>query len=84
MLTRKMTTPTIHVGARPSRQLAAQYWPHRCSTMKMKKSCTLQKWRLLTKRPVVETCHHVGPKNASTTPLRTTQTRAAMVTTPKT
>jgi len=49
MLIRKMTTPIIHVGARPSRQPAAQYCPQRWSTMKMKKSCTLQKCRLLTK-----------------------------------
>ena len=84
MLTRKMTTPAIQVFARPSRQPAAKYWPHRCRTMKTKKSWTLQKWRPLKKRPTLLTCHHCGPKKARTIPLRITQTSAAIVTTPKT
>ena len=79
-----MTTPIIQVAARPSRQPAMKYWPQRCSTMKMKNSCTDQKWRLLKNRPRLETCHHCGPMNESTTPLTTTHTSAAMVMTPKT
>src|SRR5487761_1243999 len=52
--------------------------------MEMKNSCTDQKWRLLKNLPTLETCHHCGPKNESTTPLTITQTSAAIVTTPKT
>ena len=84
MLIPKMTTPMAQVAARPWRQPAMKYWPHRCRTMKMKNSCTDQKWRLLKKRPTLESCHHCGPMNASTTPLATTHTRAAIVITPKT
>ncbi len=84
MLTEKITTPTIQVGARPSRQPAAKYRPQRWSTMKTKKTWTAQKWRLFTKCPTPDTCHHPGPKNASTTPLPTVQTSAAIATTPKT
>src|ERR1019366_2301058 len=84
MLTRKSTTPTIHVLARPSRQPAPQYWPQRCSTMKMKNICTDQKWMLLKKWPRSEVCHQAAPMKARTVPLTSTQTRAAMVTTPKT
>ena len=84
MLTPKMITPIIHVTARPSRQPAMKYWPQRCSTMKMKNSWTDQKWRLLKKRPTLESCHHCGPMNERTTPLAITQNRAAIVTTPNT
>ena len=70
--------------ARPSRQPAAQYWPHRCSTMKMKNIWTDQKWTLLKNRPRSEICHQADPIRARTLPLPTTQTSAAMVTTPKT
>src|SRR5437879_498101 len=84
MLTANVTAPIIQVGARPSRQLAMKYCPQRCRTMKMKNTCTLQKWRLLKKRPGLERCHHWGPKSARMVPLRMTQTSAAIVTTPKT
>src|ERR1035437_1553263 len=79
-----MTTPTSHVVARPSRQEAMKYWPHRWSTTKTKKSWTLQKWMLLTKRPTPETWNQPGPKKASTMPLPITQMRAVIDTTPKT
>jgi hypothetical protein len=52
--------------------------------MKMKNIWTDQKWMLLKKWPIEDTCHQADPKKASTTPLSTTQNRAAMVTTPKT
>src|SRR5580704_460041 len=39
---------------------------------------------LLKKCPIDDTCHHSDPKNASTTPLSTTQNSAAIVTTPNT
>src|SRR6202022_3658745 len=52
--------------------------------MKTKNTWTLQKWRLLKKRPTLDRCHHWGPNAANTTPLSTTQTSAAMGTTPKT
>jgi hypothetical protein len=42
MLTPKITTPIIQVAARPLRQPAMKYWPHRCRIMKKKKSCTDQ------------------------------------------
>ena len=84
MLTAKVTTPIIQVGARPSRQLAMKYCPHKCRTMNTKNTWTLQKCRLLKKRPARDRCHHWGPKRASITPLATTQARAAIVTTPKT
>ena len=80
----KMTTPIIQVVARPARQLAMKYWPQRCSTMKTKKSWTLQKCRLLKNRPAAEKCHQSGPARARMTPLKTVSTRAAIVTTPKT
>ena len=51
MLTAKITTPTIQVDARPSRQPAMKYWPHRCSTMNTKKTWTDQRCKLFTKRP---------------------------------
>jgi hypothetical protein len=50
----------------------------------MKNIWTDQKWVLLKKWPTDDTCHHADPKNASTTPLITSQKSAAMVTTPKT
>src|SRR5579863_3992926 len=84
MLIEKITTPTIHVFALPSRHPAPQNCPHRCSTMKMKNIWTDQKWTLLKKWPIEDTCHHADPKNARTTPLSTTQKSAAMVTTPNT
>ena len=84
IITSQITTPTIQVGARPSRQLAMKYCPQRCSTMKMKSACTLQKWTLLTNRPSPVTCHHWGPKKARITPLNITQAKDAMVATPKT
>src|SRR5581483_1064798 len=65
----KMTTPIIHVAARPCRQLAMKYWPQRRRTIAKKNSCTDQKWRLLKNRPRLESCHHCGPMNASTIPL---------------
>jgi hypothetical protein len=52
--------------------------------MKMKNSCTLQKCKLLKKRPIPETCHHWGPNIERMIPLITTQTRATRVMTPKT
>jgi ABC-type branched-subunit amino acid transport system ATPase component len=61
-----------------------KYWPQRWSTMKIKKTWTDQRCRLLTKRPTPSSCHHCGPKKASTTPLAMTQMRPAMATTPKT
>ena len=84
MLMPKMTTPIIQVAALPWRHPAMKYWPHKCRTMKMKNSCTDQKWRLLKNRPTLESCHHWGPKKDSTTPLTMTHPRAAIVTTPKT
>src|ERR1017187_4498151 len=82
-LIEKITTPTIHVFALPSRQPAPQNCPQRCSTMKMKNIWTDQKWVLLKKWPTDDTCHQADPKKASTTPLITSQNSAAMVTTPK-
>ena len=52
--------------------------------MKMKNIWTDQKWMLLKKWPRLEVCHQAEPIRASTQPLTTTQTRAAMVTTPNT
>src|SRR5215469_8291175 len=84
MLTRNTTAPTIQVAARPSRHPAPQNWTQRCSTMKMKNICTDQKCTLLKNRPSGDTCHQAEPMNASTMPLMTTHTSAAMVTTPNT
>ena len=41
--------------------------------MKTKNICTDQKWSAFTKWPTFETCHHCGPKNASTIPVATTR-----------
>ena len=51
--------------------------------MQKKKSWTLQKWTLLTKRPVPLTCHHVGPKKTMITPLITIHMNDAIAPTPK-
>jgi hypothetical protein len=37
--------------------------------MKTKNTCTLQKWRLLKKRPALERCHHWGPNAAPLFPV---------------
>ena len=52
--------------------------------MKKKNASADQRWRLLTKRPMPETCHQDGPKITSTTPEPTTTISEAMVRTPKT
>jgi hypothetical protein len=78
----KMSTPKIQTIARPCRHAAIQYWPHRWSTMQKKKSWTLQKWMLLTKRPALVTCHQVGPKKTSTIPLPMTHVSEAIAHTP--
>ena len=43
--------------------------------MKKKKSSTLQRCSELTKCPVLETCHHVGPMMARMQPVMMTQAR---------
>jgi hypothetical protein len=58
--------------------------PHRWTIMVKKKTSTLHRWSELTKRPVVETCHQVGPMMASTVPVAMTTASALTVNTPKT
>ena len=82
--TTKDTTPVTQVARRLPRQAAMKNLPHRWMTMAKKKTSTLHRCRELTKRPVVETCHHCGPMTASTRPVRITTTNALMVSTPKT
>src|SRR5665213_3608968 len=84
METRKVTTPVIQVIARPPRQAAMKYLPHRCTTMAKKKISTLQRCREFTKGPIDEVCHHWGPRIARTQPEAMTTINAASVVTPKT
>src|SRR5665213_140057 len=78
------TTPVIQVARRRPRQAAMKNFPHRWTTMAKKNTSTLHRWSELTNSPVDETCHHVGPKTASTMPVTITTPNAANVTTPKT
>ena len=71
-------------GRRLPRHAAMKNLPHRWMTMKKKKTSTLHRCREFTKRPTVDTCHQVGPKMASTQPVRITQARLTSVSTPKT
>jgi hypothetical protein len=61
-----------------------KYLPHRWITMQKKKISTLQRCSEFTKCPIVDTCHHSGPKMARTQPVAMTTTSAEMVATPKT
>ena len=78
------TTPVIQVSARRPRQAAMKNFPHRCMTMTAKKISVLHRCSELTKWPVPELCHQVGPPRASIPPVTSTTTRAARVSTPKT
>src|SRR5580692_7607614 len=84
MEVRKVTTPVIHVSARPPRHAAMKYLPHRWMTMAKKKISTLQRCIEFTKWPTEEPCHHWGPRIARRHPVAMTTTRAANVATPKT
>src|SRR5437879_11909531 len=68
MATRKMTAPVTQTRARPPRQAAIQYLPHRCTTMKKKNSSTDQRWIELKKRPKPVKCHQPGPFKARIVP----------------
>ena len=59
--TRNATAPVIQTRARPPRQAAIQYLPHRWITMKKKNSSTDHRWMLLKKCPTPVKCHHAGP-----------------------
>ena len=59
--TRKVTAPVIHTRARPPRQAAIQYLPHRWMTMTKKNSSTDHRWMLLKKCPTPVKCHQLGP-----------------------
>ena len=52
--------------------------------MAKKKTSTLHRCSELTKSPVDDTCHQVGPMMARTRPVAMTTSRAAMVSTPNT
>ena len=52
--------------------------------MKTKKSSTLHRCTLLTKRPTEDAWYHCGPSRVRTSPDPMMNTRAAIVATPKT
>ncbi len=81
---RKQIAPVTQVSARRPRQAAMKNLPHRCTTMKKKKSSVLQRCMLLKKWPTLEPCHHAGPARASTAPEKRTTASEASVSTPKT
>ena len=78
-----MITPVIHVSARLPRHAAMKNFPHRCRTMKKKKSSTLQRWMLLKNRPTSDWCHHDGPRTMRTTPEAKITTNEAKLRIPK-
>ena len=82
--TRNETAPVIQVIARRPRHAAMKNLPQRWTTMKKKNSSVLQRWRLLTKCPTDEVCHHDGPASAITAPESRITANAASERTPKT
>src|SRR3954465_13392775 len=78
------TAPVIHTIARRPRHAAIQNFPQRWTTMKTKKSWTLQKCKLLVNRPTDEVWYQEGPSKDSTNPDAIMKTNAAIVSTPKT
>ncbi len=80
---RNETAPVIQTRARPPRQAAIQYLPHRWMTMKRKNNSTDHRWIELKKCPTPVKCHQPGPFSARIEPEAMITTSEASDSTPK-